>query len=152
MTQLLTHPLTHPLPLPKLNIRIQQLWVLALVFTLISALIFSVFLGQLHAVKHAGFLGAAHAESMHTPQHDKEHVNPHGNSKDHGFYEQLFSNHSTDTDCRLYDQLSDGHAMPVVAVALLPGVLPSPVVASFAGEALARWAALFDARGPPLTF
>jgi hypothetical protein len=42
--------------------------------------------------------------------------------------------------------------MPAVALMALPVVLPSFAVAIFAGEALARWAALFDARGPPLTF
>ncbi len=41
--------------------------------------------------------------------------------------------------------------MPAVALLSLPMALPSLLVAIFQGEALARWAALFDARGPPLT-
>ena len=119
---------------------------LALVMSL--ALLLSVFLGQVHAVKHGGLAGAhaAQAEHEHAQGQDCDH------SGDHGFFDKLFSNHSSDNDCRLYDQLGDGHAMPVLAAASLPVVLPSHQVAIFAGQALARWAALFDARGPPLTF
>lgn len=63
----------------------------------------------------------------------------------------LFSSHSSDSDCRLYDQASHGAAAPQVACLALPVLTPSLAVARFQGEALARWAALFDARGPPLT-
>lgn len=63
----------------------------------------------------------------------------------------LFSSHTSDSDCRLYDQASHGAAAPQVACLALPLLTPSLAVAAFQGEALARWAALFDARGPPLT-
>jgi hypothetical protein len=68
------------------------------------------------------------------------------------FLKQLFSSHGSGTDCRLYDQLGNSDALPAVALMQLPAVLPSLPVAIFAGEVLARCAALFDARGPPLTF
>ena len=113
-----------------------RLWV----FWLALVLLLSQSLGQMHAVKHGGLAGTNRAVAVLETQHDD------------GFLEQLFSSHSSATDCRLYDQLSHGHAMPAVAAALLPLVLPSILVAIFQGEALARWAALFDARGPPLTF
>lgn len=63
----------------------------------------------------------------------------------------LFSSHTNDSDCRLSDQANHGGAAVHVAYMALPVVLPSFAVAAFQGEALARWAALFDARGPPLT-
>lgn len=63
----------------------------------------------------------------------------------------LFSSHNGENDCRLYDQASHGSIVPQVAVLALPVVLPPLAVAIFQGEALARWAAFFDARGPPLT-
>ena len=63
----------------------------------------------------------------------------------------LFSSHQTASDCSLYDLASPGGALLAVAHIALPAVLPPMAVAIFAGEALARWAALFDARGPPLT-
>ena len=120
-----------------------RLWVRLLVSGLVIALLLSQSLGQLHAIKHGGLIGTQHAASGHESHEDHHHG---------GFLEQLFSSHSSSTDCRLYDQLSDSHAMPAVALMALPVVLPSLLVATFHGEALARWAALFDARGPPLTF
>ena len=63
----------------------------------------------------------------------------------------LFSSHHGANDCRLYDQASHGSLVPPVVALALPVVLPPLAVAIFQGQALARWAALFDARGPPLT-
>ena len=63
----------------------------------------------------------------------------------------LFSSHANDSDCLLYDQAGHGGAALHVAYLALPVLLPSLAVAIFQGEAIARWAALFDARGPPLT-
>lgn len=63
----------------------------------------------------------------------------------------LFSSHHGDNECRLYDQSSHGSAMAQLAALALPVVLPPVAVAIFKCEALARWVALFDARGPPLT-
>lgn len=63
----------------------------------------------------------------------------------------LFSSHDSDADCRLYDQVSHGIAAPGIFSLSLPMVLSSRVFDLTRGEALARWAALFDARGPPLT-
>jgi hypothetical protein len=63
----------------------------------------------------------------------------------------LFSSHHSHNDCRLFDQASHGSAAPQVVLVVLPVVVPALAVAIFQGEALARWAALFDARGPPMT-
>jgi hypothetical protein len=60
----------------------------------------------------------------------------------------LFASHDDDATCRLLDAM--GHdAAPTAAVVILPFALPSFVVATLRGECLARWRALFDARGPP---
>ena len=62
----------------------------------------------------------------------------------------LFSAHEGQSDCRQYDQLNRD-ALPaglvVVGVHVTPEIL---IVDMPRGEALARWAALFEARGPPL--
>ena len=63
----------------------------------------------------------------------------------------LFSSHRGDNDCRLFVQASHGSLAPKLTALAPPVVLPSFAVAIFQCEALARWAALFDARGPPLT-
>ena len=125
----------HLLPAPKHHSRELRLWVFALAVCMLASL----FLGQIHAVKHhrlgAGYPSAAAPKAL----------------QDQGFFKPLFSKHLEGAECRLYDQLSDGHALPVVVAMFIPVVLPSALVATFACEALARWAALFDARGPPLT-
>ena len=63
---------------------------------------------------------------------------------------KLFPHHGQN-DCRLYDQLAHGAALPSVPVLLLPVLPPVALLAWFQGEALARWVALFDARGPPVS-
>ena len=63
----------------------------------------------------------------------------------------LFYSRHGDNDCRLFDQASHGSAAPQLVALAFPVVLPPFVVAVFQGEAIARWAASFDARGPPLT-
>ena len=97
-------------------------------------------------------------EVIHRPQsHRAAHAlaHPAGDSHDADqrapWLVRLFSNHKDDNDCRLFDQASHGGAAPVLAVLSLPIVFASQVFDISRGEALARWAALFDARGPPLT-
>jgi hypothetical protein len=60
----------------------------------------------------------------------------------------LFGTH-TDAECRLYDQLSHGPAALGVPALVLPTMLPAAVFLYLESEVLARWVALFDARGPP---
>jgi len=118
------------------------LWVLWLALSLLL----SHSLGQLHAVKHGGLAAVAHLVG------EREANEVHHGHDGEGDLDILFSSHDSASDCRLYDQMCDGHAMPLFLAAPLPIVLPSVLVAIFAGDALARWDALFDARGPPLTF
>ena len=60
----------------------------------------------------------------------------------------LFGDH-TDAECRLYDQLSHGSGALGVPPGVLPLLLPAAPLACLQGEAVARWVALFEARGPP---
>jgi hypothetical protein len=62
----------------------------------------------------------------------------------------LFGDHTL-SDCNLYDQFSGWHVPLSVPPVVLPIVLPAATFAWLEGEALARWVALFDARGPPST-
>lgn len=63
----------------------------------------------------------------------------------------LFGHHGSEDDCRLYDQLAGGFATLSVPPVVLPIALPMARFHFFLGEAIARWVALFDARGPPAT-
>lgn len=125
-----------------------------LAWLLVFALLLAQTLGLMHGVVHGG-VHAPH--SSHTRLHDggqgQPHLHDHGPdaAQNDGWLASLFSSHQGEPDCRLFDQASHGSAAPAVALLSLPMVPPSLVVAIFQGEALARWAALFDARGPPLT-
>ena len=73
-----------------------------------------------------------------------------GQAHHHGWLADLFSAHGDESDCRVFDQLSHSDGVPALPLLALPMVLSSFVFRFFEGEVLARWAALFEARGPPL--
>lgn len=64
---------------------------------------------------------------------------------------RLFEGHSRDSsaDCRLFDQSGHCDVMPGVLALALPLVLQAFVYSVLPGLAVARWHALFQARGPP---
>ena len=104
----------------------------------------------MHAVVHGASQGGTPAPHVQAPVHD--HVHGLDAPVGTGWLASLFSSHRDgDPDCRLFDQASHGSVLPAMAVLSLPMALSSLVDDSSRGEALARWAALFDARGPPLT-
>ncbi|RST55332.1 hypothetical protein [Variovorax sp. MHTC-1] len=105
------------------------------------ALWFATTLGLVHRTIHSPIAAPAHMHSVESV---------HAGEADHGSHglAALFDDHS-DADCRLYDQLSHGPAALCVPALLLPVMLPAATFAFLEGEVLARWVALFDARGPP---
>jgi len=111
---------------------------------LVVALWFAGTLGLMHRSVHVH--GLAQAAASVPAAH---HGDAHGHAS-HGGIAGLFGSHS-DADCRLYDQLSHGAGALGVPMVVLPVLLPSATFAYLQGEALARWVALFDARGPPST-
>jgi ABC-type Zn2+ transport system substrate-binding protein/surface adhesin len=124
-----------------------------LALLLAAVLVMTQTLGVVHGITH-GQSGS----TLHSHDHDHAHDHTHdhaevdvGAAGKHGFLAALFSLHQEDSDCRLYDQASHDGALVTAMQLTLPVVPPSLSVAIFQGEALARWAALFDARGPPLT-
>ena len=125
----------------------------ALVWLLAAALLLAQLLGLMHGVVHGP---QAHLHSHPHVHHDGHHPEhsalAHAEEEgDGGWLASLFSSHDGDSDCRLFDQASHGQAAPAFPMLNLPLVLSSVAFDISRGEALARWAALFDARGPPLT-
>ena len=122
-----------------------RLWVGALVL----ALLFVTTLGQVHRVIHAPGLAApsVHADVL-APVAAHQTATHAGGQHGHGWLDALFGAHS-DAECRLYDQLSGHAVMPGVPLLILPLELPTVQFLGRAGDFVARWAALFDARGPP---
>ena len=119
----------------------------SLAWVLVFALLLAQMLGLMHGVVHGSQMQALGSGHDHDHDHDQGPHADHGN----GWLESLFSSHDADSDCRLFDQASHGNAAPALPALSLPILLSSFVVDIPQGEALARWAALFDARGPPLT-
>lgn len=114
----------------------------ALVVALAFALWFAGTMGLLHRSLHVPGLPAASAAAATAHaghRHDTGHT-----------LASLFGVHN-DADCRLYDQLAHGAGAPGVPLVVLPMLLPAATFAYLQGEAIARWVALFDARGPPST-
>ncbi|MBE7368592.1 hypothetical protein [Ramlibacter pallidus] len=62
--------------------------------------------------------------------------------------QDLFSTHADTSDCRLFDVLGQPGCAPAPLVAL-PALVPATFIVLTHAEFVARWAALFDARGPP---
>ncbi|VTU24448.1 hypothetical protein H6CHR_02195 [Variovorax sp. PBL-H6] len=113
----------------------------ALLCMLAFALWFATTLGLMHRTLHG--LGSSPAPAVAGAAVEERTT---GNGA-HGL-SALFGTHS-DAECRLYDQLSHGPAAFGVPAVVLPVLLPAAVFLYLEGEVLARWVALFDARGPP---
>ena len=106
---------------------------------LVLALLLAQSLGQIHAVRHRSVV-ASQATQTATSVAAVDALG------------RLFSAHSNGSpDCRLYDQASADGAAALVTALVLPVHSACTAVAIFAGDALARWAAQFQARAPPLT-
>ncbi|MES2189555.1 MAG: hypothetical protein V4454_05490 [Pseudomonadota bacterium] len=116
-----------------------------IVWLVTLALLLAQLLGLMHGTLHgSGYAGASASAKTSVAKAERTHAHKRA-------VDSLFASHTSDADCRLYDQASHGSAALHVASLALPVLLPTVAVAIFEGEALARWAALFDARGPPLT-
>ncbi len=132
-----------------------------LALLLAAVLVMTQTLGMVHIITHGSSGSALHSQDARQDHdHDHDHGHGHGHGHDHAEVEEpetrhflalLFSTHQDLSDCRLYDQASHDGGLVAVMLSTLPVVLPLSTVAIFQGEALARWAALFNARGPPLT-
>ncbi|MDI1339263.1 hypothetical protein [Polaromonas sp.] len=110
-------------------------------------------LGLMHGVVH-GAGGHPQAEQTQKPTQTQTQTQaaPTGDhAHGHGWLDDLFSAHGNDSDCRVFDQLCHSQAPPAQALLVLPLALLPFVFHFLEGEVLARWAALFEARGPPLT-
>ncbi|MFD0878570.1 hypothetical protein ACFQ2A_00930 [Variovorax dokdonensis] len=109
------------------------------------------------AVWFAAMLGMVH-RTLHVPEAhyvaEPAYVTakaqgPSKQSSRHAFGLFALFGHHTVSDCNLYDQFTGWHAPMSVPQVLLPIVLPAATFVWLEGEAVARWVALFDARGPP---
>ena len=129
----------------------------AMVWLLAAALLLAQLLGLMHGVVHGPQAHIhSHSHAHHGGHHQEHAALAHAEeavegADEGGWLASLFSLHDGDSDCRLFDQASHGQAAPTFPMLSLPVVLSTVIFDISRGEALARWAALFDARGPPST-
>ena len=121
---------------------LRRVWVGWSVLAMVLALVLAPALGLVHGVLHGDRV-------HHTHQHT-HHADVHSHDDHAAGLEQLFADHSEATDCRVYDQQSHADLAPGIPMLVLPHVPIGFTLRHQAGEALARFAALFEARGPPL--
>lgn len=109
---------------------------------LVLALLVAPLLGHVHRVLHTD---ASHAVSL-VQAGGAAGPATHG----HPALADLFGSHAGSGDCRLYDQLGHGDLGCGVAALSLPAVTPiGALLVLREAAAVARRAALFEARGPP---
>jgi hypothetical protein len=116
----------------------------ALFLLLAFALLSAQTLGMMHRIVHGPQVEVGHATAeAHADGAEGDHDHA------HGWLAALFSGHADgDEGCRLlaamgHDGLLLSH--PAAGIALAPAFL----LKILHGDFVARWAALFDARGPP---
>ena len=121
-------------------------------WVLVLALLWAQSLGLWHGIVHAGHgLDSTHATLALTNSLSDVAPSAAGASSPHSLFESLFGNHHEGVDCELFDQLCHGHALATALVLVLPLGVPAAHTAYLTGLAVARWAALFQARAPPFS-
>ena len=107
--------------------------------------------GMVHGLSHGFPAAAVGANTQHRAQisavgGEHVHVAP---SKVSVWSTKLFAGHEKAADCVVFDQLCHAQALHFLPVQALPIMMPHVVLVTLAGDFIARWAALFQARGPP---
>ncbi len=116
-----------------------------LALLLAAVLLMTQTLGVVHTITHD-----SSGSSLHLQDDGHDHAEAEAPVVNQ-FLASLFSLHQDVSDCRLYDQASHDGGLVMAIQSTLPRAPPPLTVSRFQGEVLARWAALFDARGPPST-
>jgi hypothetical protein len=133
-------------------------------FYLALALLMMPLFGLMHGIVH-GFahemptaLGSAQHQRQVQPRvfvgesthdHGHAHALPNQTSSQAGWSKTLFAGHDKAADCLVFDQLCHADALHFLPPPTLPTTLTSVVLVTLAGDFIARWAALYQARGPP---
>lgn len=124
-----------PSPLAPATRRARAWLVAALVLLVLAQA-----LGQMHRALHVPGMLVGQPEL-------RQATLAHGHAHGQHWVQDLFAGHG-DADCRLLDALAHP-ACPAAPLLVLPMQLGAPLLAAARSDFVARWAALFDARGPP---
>ena len=131
---------------------------------LVFMLLLSQTMGQFHGVVHSSSVQTVYGQAYYGQAYGHSGIAPDGLATKPQVRSQasrvvipktwlgsLFSSHTGNADCRLYDQASHGIAVIRVAALILPEVLQSAATLVCQSKTpRGSYVALFDARGPPL--
>lgn len=111
------------------------------VLVLLAAFVLAQALGWIHRGLHgetgAAWRGAGTVHALSEPP-----------GAEAGIFEALFGSHADASDCRLFDVVAQP-AMASAKLSILPLAPPAAILLASHAGFVARWCALFDARGPP---
>lgn len=113
-----------------------------LLVSLAVAVVASHLLGLMHRSLHGPHSQPAHIAAA-------QHADDAAGCEESNWVAALFSGHDDDSKCQLFDSLTQGGPQAGSAAVFQAPASPG-LLLSLAGAALARWAALFEARGPPV--
>jgi hypothetical protein len=114
-------------------------------YCLALALLMVPLMGLMHGIVHDVSHGLPAAVVKASAQ---RHAHGHLDERK-GWSDALFSSHQAAADCLVFDQLCHADAPHFLPSPALPMTLSSLVLVTLAGDFIARWAALYQARGPP---
>lgn len=117
----------------------------ATALALLCVLVLAQTLGWLHRGLH-GSDGPALQAPAATQVH--AHAQAHDDEAPAHWLAALFGSHADASDCRLFDVIGQPGCVPGLVLAL-PALPPAAFLVATHGDFVARWTALFDARGPP---
>ena len=121
-----------------------------LALALLMVPLFGLMHGIVHGFSHGLSPVLVSANSQHRAQTRAESVEHRMATADAvSWSEKLFAGHYKAADCLVFDQLCGAQALHFLPLQVLPTTLSSLVLVTLAGDFIARWAALYQARGPP---
>lgn len=121
-------------------------WLVALLILLLL----SQTLGWMHRALHGAARQAAGPAVVHLVGSPASAANPCDTDALHGWVKRLFASHEDAAQCQLFDAVT--HTGLSQVLDMPQGLAPTaPSLALTESAFVARWAALFDARGPPLS-
>jgi hypothetical protein len=108
---------------------------------LVLALVWAQSLGLWHSVVHGDAPYAARTGVSQLAAQDTGQAP--------SLLQRLFAAHQLDADCQFFDQHSHGDILSAAPAVVVVLALSAPALVASHALAVARWHALFQARGPP---
>lgn len=133
--------------MPTFNALHQRTVLRRLVFVLLTLLVLAQTLGWMHRGLHGAERQLPGISGLGSVQHPGASVACDDEAV-HGWVKRLFASHEDVAQCQLFDVVTHAGGTPMLAI--VPDLVPATArLVHSHSDFVARWASLFDARGPP---